>query len=78
MRPSVRWLEETYQDQIDFHILNIDHASNSQLIRTFQVSGIPMIVLLNPDGKLVQRLTGYQTQDELIDAVEALIANYSN
>ena len=78
MRPSVRRLEETYQGQIDFHILNIDHASTTQLARQFQVTGIPMIVLLNPDGKLVQRLTGLQTEAELIEAVETLIAHYGN
>jgi thioredoxin-related protein len=75
MRPSVGRLEETYKDRIDFHILNIDHLSNRDLANTYRVVGIPMIVLLDAEGEVFQTLFGYQTEEQLIAAVEALVAD---
>lgn len=74
MRPSVRRVEELYQDRVDFHILNIDRASSQPLVRQYQAYGIPLIVLLDADGHVVRRLAGYQTEDDLIAALEALLS----
>jgi thioredoxin-related protein len=73
MRPSVRRIEEAYQDLIDFHILNVDHISTRDLAIQYRVSGIPLIVLLDAAGNEAQRLEGYQTEAMLQAAVEALI-----
>ena len=75
MRSSVGRLEEAYKDQVDFHILNIDHLSSRDLARQYRVVGIPMIVLLDAEGEVFQTLFGFQTEDELIAVVEALLAN---
>ncbi len=75
MRPSVRRLEETYKDRVDFHVLNIDYLSNRDLANKYRAVGIPMIVLLDSEGDIFQTLFGYQTEEDLIAAVEALLAN---
>jgi len=75
MRPSVRRVEELYQDRVDFHILSVDRASSQPLVRQYQAYAIPLIVLLDADGHLVRRLAGYQTEAELIAALEALLAD---
>lgn len=74
MRSSVRRLEETYQDRIDFHILNVDQRSTFDLAAKYQVRGIPMIVLLDAHGDVYKTLFGYQTESQLTTAVEALLA----
>ncbi len=76
MRPSVRRLEENYQDRIDFHILNVDHYSTTPLANRYRVSGIPMIVLLDAKGDVFQMRLGYQDEESLIAVVEALLADH--
>jgi len=73
MRPSVRRLEEEYQDQIDFHVLNIDDLSSLELMQKYQIAGIPTIVLLDAEGHVFRQLLGYLTEEELITAVEELL-----
>lgn len=75
MRPSVRRVEELYRDRVDFHILNVDRASSQPLVRQYQAYAIPLIVLLDADGHLVRRLAGYQTEANLIAALEAQLAD---
>lgn len=74
MRPSVRRVEEAYQDRVDFHILNVDHFSTSELARQYQVSAIPLIVLLDVDGNEVLRLVGFQEQATLEAALDDMLA----
>ena len=74
MRPSVRWLEENYHDRIDFHYLNFDDLGNAALIEKYRITGVPTVILLDADGNLVQKYVGYMTQDQLVQIVEALLA----
>lgn len=41
----------------------------------YRVMGIPMIVLLDVEGDVFQTLFGYQTEEQLWAAVEALLAD---
>jgi thioredoxin-related protein len=75
MRPSVRRLQEQYQDQIDFHELNVDQSSTIDLARQYQVSGIPLIILLDPQGNLIGRLEGFQDDAMLQAAIDDLLAS---
>ncbi len=74
MRPSVRWLEENYHDRVDFHWLNFDNLSNAALIERYRVTAVPTVVLLDADGRLVQKYVGYMNKAQLIQIVEALLA----
>jgi thioredoxin-like negative regulator of GroEL len=73
MRPSVRRLEEEYGDRIDFDVLNVDQASTNALAAQYNVTGIPMIVLLDAQGQTVKTLIGFQTDDQLDAAVALLL-----
>ncbi len=74
----MRRLEETYAEQVDFHILNVDLLSTRELALQYGVSAIPNIVLLDAAGNLVQQMVGYQEENQLIEAVENLLeaSNY--
>jgi len=73
MRPSVRRIEELYQGRIDFHALDIDLPSTRDLSRKYNVTGIPYIVLLDAQGEVFEALLGYQSEQQLIDALERLL-----
>ena len=73
MRSSVRRLEETYAEQVDFHILNIDLLATRDLAIQYGVTAIPNIVLLDAEGELVQQFLGYQTEETLQAAVADLV-----
>ena len=77
MRPSVRRIEEQYQDRIDFHILNVDHPSTQPWAKKYHVSGIPMIVLLDAQGDVFDILLGYQDEADLAAALDKLLAAHS-
>jgi len=74
MRPSVRRLEETYADRVTFDILNVDLLSTRDLAYQYEVSAIPLIVLLDAEGSLVERLVGFQTEEQLQAALDRLLA----
>lgn len=74
MRRSVHQLEQEYEAQVNFHILNIDLLSTRPLAIEHEVSFIPLIVLLDGEGNVVNRLEGYQTDEQLAAALEALVA----
>ncbi len=73
MRPFMKDIEETYQGQIDFYSLNIDEPASAPLANQYRVSGIPLIVLLRPDGTVFRRLEGYQPEDMLIADIKDLL-----
>ncbi len=77
MRPSVRRIEESYQDRMDFHILNVDNYSTTPLANKYRVTGIPMIVLLDAQGEIFRTIIGYQTEAQLTAAVEDLLAAHN-
>jgi thioredoxin-related protein len=74
MAPSVRRVEALYQDRVDFHILNVDRPMTTPLRREFQVPGVPTIVLLDAEGEVFRKIVGYQTEEQLVTAIEALLA----
>lgn len=73
MRRSVQHFEEEYADLVNFDILNIDLLSVRPLAIEHNVSFIPLIVLLDGEGNVVMRLEGYQTEEQLRAALEALV-----
>lgn len=77
MRPSVRRIEETYQDRVDFHILNVDHPSTTPLATRYRIPGIPTLVLLDSHGDVFEMAVGYLTEEDLIAAVERLLQHES-
>ncbi len=74
MRASVRRLEETYSDRVDFHILDVDLVSTRDLVLRYGVTSIPHIVLLDARGEVFREYLGYMTAEELSAAIEELLA----
>ena len=70
----MRRLEAQYQDRVDFHVIDIDQPAAHDLAVRYGVTGIPTIVLLDSEGNVFKLLPGDQSEDQLADAIEELLA----
>jgi thiol-disulfide isomerase/thioredoxin len=73
MKPFVADMEEKYGDRVTFWEIDVDNMASGPLNREYQVVGIPLVVLLDAEGKTVQRLEGYRPEAELDAAIGALL-----
>jgi thiol-disulfide isomerase/thioredoxin len=74
MKPSIARMKAKYGDRVTFDNINVDNRASARLVVKYQVFAIPLIVLLDRDGQEVDRLEGYHTEQELDDALSALVA----
>ncbi len=75
MRPSVARMKDKYGEWVTFDDINVDNRASAGLNRKYRADFIPLMVLLDKDGNEVKRLEGYQTEQELDDALASLIEN---
>jgi thioredoxin 1 len=73
MRPSVLRMKDKYGEWITFDDINVDNRASAGLNRKYRVEFIPLMVLLDKNGKEVKRLEGYQTEQDLDDALAGLL-----
>jgi thiol-disulfide isomerase/thioredoxin len=48
-------------------------TANADVMRAYQVIGMPTTVFISPDGEIVQRWTGLLTKDKMVELVQELI-----
>lgn len=73
MKPALTKVEKKFADQVTFWRIDIDNIGSAALNRKYRVAFIPYMVLLDKDGKKTTVLEGYQTEDQLIAAINKLI-----
>jgi len=77
MRPSIVDMKAKYGDTVTFDEFNVDNRASQAMTQKYQVEFIPLMVLLDKDGKVFLRLEGYQSKQELDDALAKLVANHT-
>ncbi len=75
MRPYVVQMKARYGDRITFDNVDTDNPNSDRLAIQYNVQFIPLMVLLDKNGKLVNRLEGYQTIEQLDEALLALLGD---
>ena len=73
MAPAMLQTEQSYVDQLDVVLVNIDNPRWLDLINLYDVTGIPQLNLFNSDGVMRGRSIGAKTPDQLESLVLALI-----
>ena len=48
-------------------------TANADVMRTYQVIGMPTTLFISPDGEIVERWTGLLTKDKMVELVEELL-----
>lgn len=68
---------ETFFEEIGVHNLPLNRDPRSTLAREMAVLGLPITVILNPEGQEVARLTGDAdwASDDAKTLIEAMIAD---
>lgn len=77
MEPVVNGLEETYRAQIQFQSINANSAEGQKIYRYYALPGHPGFVLLHPEGEVLWKGFGEQSQKVFETNIEAALANWS-
>lgn len=74
MVPDMVALRESYGEQVNFVMLNVDNTKWLPEMDTYRVDGIPHFVFLNPQGEAIAESIGELPKPILQDKLEALVA----
>lgn len=73
MQPIVHGLEQTYGDEIDFVLLNIDDPDTLEAQRQYGFRVQPHFVLVDADGEVITQWLGYNSANVFEDAFAELL-----
>ena len=73
MQPVVNGLNENYEDQIEFRELDANTPDGQQAFRAYALPGHPGFVLLNPEGEVLWRGFGEQSQESIEEQIIAAL-----
>jgi thiol-disulfide isomerase/thioredoxin len=72
--PTLRAIENEYQDRVNFIVVNGDDSANYNLIQLFGVDAIPHIALLDSEGDVETALIGPISRRVLRADIDALLS----
>lgn len=73
-------IQAQYGDQIELKAINVDDKTNADLVDQYDVSPIPTVIYMNPDGQVVGYSVGYegdQSQRNVEKELAKLLPNKS-
>ena len=71
MAPAMEQMEKKYAGKIEFRKIDVDQEP--ELAPQYNITGVPTIVVLSADGKILDSTVGQQTVDELDKMFSALM-----
>ncbi len=63
MAPAMDEMEKKYGEKIEFKKIDVDQ--NKELAMEFQISGVPTLVIVSPEGEIINKLVGYKDVSQL-------------
>lgn len=70
--PTLAQFHQQYPE-VNFVMINVDHPHSSQAMRRYQVTGVPHLIFLRPDGTVAETLVGDVPKPILENVFERLI-----
>ena len=61
MQPIVHELEQTYGDEIEFVLLNVDDPDTREAQQTYGFRVQPHFILVDANGEVISQWLGYQS-----------------
>ena len=71
MAPAMEQMEKKYAGKIEFRKIDVDQEP--EFAQQYNITGVPTIVVLSADGKILDSTVGLQTVDELDKMFSALL-----
>ena len=59
----------------NFVAVKVDADQNKDLVKDLGIKGLPAILIVSPDLKVIERISGFQTPEALIPKLDAVIAS---
>ncbi len=72
MAPSMISIEREVINQVDIVLLNVDNSRWEDLVKRYQVNGIPQLSFFDADGVYQGRSLGVRTEEELSGFINSL------
>lgn len=64
---------ETYEGQVHFVRLNVDHPDTRQALRQYRVQATPTFVLIDTNGQILANVAGWPGSDQVANAFDQLL-----
>jgi len=61
----------------DFVAVRVDADQNKDLVKELGIKGLPAILIVTPELKVIERISGFQTPEALIPKLETVTASHS-
>ncbi|MBC7997393.1 MAG: tetratricopeptide repeat protein [Leptolyngbya sp.] len=68
-------VKSTYGDRVSFMRVDVDDPNNEKIIDQYEVSPIPTIVFLNPEGEVVTFSIGFSGEKGIDEGIKKILAN---
>ncbi|MEZ6032723.1 MAG: thioredoxin domain-containing protein [Planctomycetaceae bacterium] len=62
----------------NFVAVRVDADQNKELVKDLGIKGLPAILVVSPDLKVVERISGFQTAEALIPKLDAITAAHAS
>ncbi len=71
MKPVVSGIEDKYGQ--DFKIIHLNVVTNKDKLQEYSVLGTPTMIMFNESGRQMRRLMGYQSPEDLAEAIDMVL-----
>lgn len=73
MKPIVNAVQNKYQEQVDFQILDVDQEENQSKSQKYGINAIPAFIFLDSSGNKVDQVIGTMTQEEFEGKINSVL-----
>ena len=70
MAPAMEKMEKKYANKIEFRKSDVDQ--NNEMAQKYQIESIPTLVILSPDGDVLDKVVGMRSEENLDNIFSAL------
>jgi thiol-disulfide isomerase/thioredoxin len=78
LEPVMAKIKTEYGDQVEVTRINVDDKNNADMLEQYDVSPIPTVIYMNPDGQVVGYSIGYAGEKTVQKEVQKLLPIANN
>jgi thioredoxin 1 len=73
LKPVIAKMREEYGDQVEIASINVDDKNNAEMLEQYDVSPIPTVIFMNPDGQVVGYSIGFAGERTVQKEMQKLV-----